>query len=139
MSTPITADELDDKHDSDDLYAVAQKLDIPGRSRMSKGELTEAVAEAVNDALADVGEIEEGDQVEMNHLSTVLEVTEVARENGTVEAVTMETSRGGRHRLQMETEWGVPRLQRWRGDDEEWMWNADYPREFLIVTEEADE
>ena len=43
---PAPPDPADDPRSKDELYAEAQRLDIPGRSRMTKSELAAALADA---------------------------------------------------------------------------------------------
>lgn len=117
-----------DSYTRDELYSFAQQADITGRSDMDKAELHEALqqeAPHLLDPFAAVTEVEPGDKVQMNHLKSVLTVTEVRVFDGTeltritedgsetqeldtevpsYRVVIMRTNRGGRHALVAEKE-----------------------------------
>jgi hypothetical protein len=143
---------------AEELYTIASEVDIEGRSSMNKEELREALADEAPHLLNPfevISDLAIGDQVTMNHLSSVLTVTTVIRYDGETKSViddevhqedsdvsphtvvVMRTSRGGRHALvcQKETPNGPrpwknadePHLRRWRAGDQEWMNNSDDP------------
>lgn len=121
---------------ADELYTLAQEADITGRGEMTKAELREALESAAPQLLRPfqvVTDLEEGDEVAMNHLKSVLTVTST-EETDSHYAVVMETSRGGRHGLivpkdghEVGKNGAEPHLKRWRAGDEEWMNNSTDP------------
>lgn len=129
---------------SDQLYGIAQDLDIPGRAGLKKAELIAEVRSRIgDDPFAQVDEVNEGDEVEMNHLNGSLFVTDVLNEDHYT-AVVMETTRGGRHKLVARKDSPIgkngelPHLERWRAGDKEWMNNSRDPTYFLIVSTAED-
>lgn len=127
MEVPTMNDipQTQDETTYDELYELAKELDIRGRGDMVKAELFEAVTEAVDELTEAPSKVEEGDEVEMNHLASTLTVQEVLDD-----AVVMVTPRGGKHKLVTRDE---PHLERWRADTKEWMNNSDEPTEFTVV------
>lgn len=141
----------------DELYEIAKTKDIEGRSTMTKDEIIKPLTnsqkrvgpkgldEGLIPAITrrgefdDVLEVEEGNTVEVSHLSRETpEVTQVVREKDKLE-VTMETTRGGRHRLIVPLDdYGEPRakgahLRRWRAGDAHWMMNSSTPYFLKII------
>lgn len=131
----------------DELYTLATVADIEGRSTMSKDELLTSLEEEAPELLdpfQDVGEVAEGDAVEMNHLKSVLTVTTV-EETDSHTSVVMITPRGGRHKLVKPTgdsevgkNGSSPHLERWRAGDKEWMNNSTDPVYFRLVSSDTD-
>lgn len=142
----------------DELYEIAKTKDIEGRSMMTKDEIIESLIDAqkrvgpkgLDEGLIpaitrrgefdDVLEVDEEDTVEVSHLSRETpKVTSVTRDNSQV-VVTMETTRGGRHRLITPLDdHGEPRakdahLRRYRGPkDDTWMMNSSTPYHLRIL------
>lgn len=110
----------------DELYELAQELDIHGRGDMVKAELYDAIEEHTYDEWDEVHEVDEGDKVQMNHLASTLTVREVLDNS-----VVMVTPRGGKHKLVINGD--DAHLERWRSDTNEWMNNSDDPTEFEVV------
>lgn len=132
----ITADELDEQYTADELRSgPATEFDITGRWDMTKPELIDAIIEAQHERLdgdfADVYDVEEGDIVQMNHLQSNLEVTEVAIDGEDIDVV-LATNRGGFHKFCYRVD-GNSHLCRWRAGDQSWMKNSDDPMFFEIV------
>lgn len=113
----------------DELYELAKELDITGRGDMVKAELFEAVQGREDDLTGAPSKVEEGDKVQMNHLSSTLTVREVLDD-----AVVMVTPRGGKHKLVTHEEGA--HLERWRADTHEWMNNSDDPTEFEVIEQQ---
>lgn len=113
-----------DSYTYDELYSLAQEADVTGYSDLTKEQLHELLREDaphILDPFAAVDEVEVGDTVSMNHLSSDLTVTEIRDYTGddVVQelgdetevhegrgeeltdhlVVIMETNRGGRHAL----------------------------------------
>lgn len=113
-----------DSYTYDELYSLAQEADVTEYSDLNKDEIHDLLrseAPHILDPFAEVAEAEVGDEVSMNHLSSVLTVTEirdysgddvvqeltdeVKTHEGQAEEITdhlviiMETNRGGRHAL----------------------------------------
>jgi hypothetical protein len=134
---------------ADELYTLAQEANITGRGDMTKAELREALEAAAPELLRPfqvVPGLEEGDEVAMNHLKSVLTVTETDEADSHY-AVIMVTARGGRHALivpkdghEVGKNGGSPHLRRWRAGDKEWMNNSTDPLYIRqLEAQEADE
>lgn len=147
MSESNTESEVDEWYKSD-LVEIGREVDLSGRSKMSKEELYEELDDKYPDMLEPwgcVSELEEGDEVSMNHLSGNLEVTEVSEEEKWI-GVVMVTSRGGRHMLvvpkngfEVGKNGEDPHLKRWRAGDKEWMNNSTDPVFIRKIEEESEE
>jgi len=139
--TPTTVDEFT----ATALQQLAREAEITGRSSMTKDELYSELESSHSRLLTPFSaafEVEEGDEVSMNHLKSRLTVIEV-REKETYLGVIMETSRGGRHCLivpkdgaEVGKNGAAPHLRRWRAGDQEWMNNSTDP---VFIREVADE
>ncbi|ELY39411.1 hypothetical protein C497_05627 [Halalkalicoccus jeotgali B3] len=146
----------------DELYEVAKSQSVEGRSKMTKGELLEALTDEQRlvgpkdvdfDELkscverrgefSDMLEVEEGDVVEVSHLSQATPVVTGVERNDDTIIVTMKTTQGGRHRLIVPLD-GGPRargahLRRYRGPkDDRWMMNSSTPYFLRIVAPSGD-
>lgn len=136
MSTKYDTLATVDDFTADELRSLAREADISGRSQMVKDELYTELKQRSEQLLTPFTaafEVEEGDEVRMNHLKSVLTVTRT-EETDSHKAVVMETPRGGRHALILplgDSEVGKngssPHLRRWRAGDEEWMNNSTDP------------
>lgn len=125
-------EQEDDDTQEDDTSEDDKPDDTEKDDTQEEDEEPDEVEEVPKEVLPwDVADAEEGDSVEMNHLSVDLTVVDV--QPGNPYDVIMETNRGGRHRLTIPAN-GEPRLMRWRAGDQEWMYNADYPEYFNLVT-----
>ena len=135
MSTYDTTTEVDE-FTADALQQLAREAEITGRSSMTKDELYGELEEQQSQLLTPFSaafEVEEGDEVSMNHLKSALTVQEV-REKDSYLGVIMVTSRGGRHCLivpkdgaEVGKNGSSPHLRRWRAGDQEWMNNSTDP------------
>ena len=127
----------------DELYSLAQDFGIPGRSEMNKDDLVRNVREKIGDPFGDLADISTGDQVEMNHLSGSLIVTD-RLDGDNFTALVMETNRGGRHKLVADKDEPLgkngdsPHLERWRAGDEEWMYNSTDPLYIKLTAKSAE-
>lgn len=137
-----------DEFNVDELYKLAQYGEIKGRSDLNKTDLYRKIKSEKPQLLEPFGvvfneNIEEGENVEMNHLKSTLEVQKFITDEDKYYTVVMETKRGGRHALivprgknKVGKNGNEPHLKRWRAGDSEWMNNSTDPVYIFKVSEE---